>query len=217
MSLWQRFMKRSFDLLFSIAGLVLLGWLIVICWFLASIDTRKNGIFTQERIGQYGRPFKIMKIRTMRPKAGITTVVTRLDDPRITRLGAVFRRFKLDELPQLLNVLFGQMSIVGPRPDVASFADCLQGDDRKILSIRPGITGPATLTFRNEEALLSASDDPELFNKTVIFPEKIKLNRQYVEEYRFANDLLYIIATLFPGRFYWAAPPFGSKHGSKKD
>lgn len=213
MSLWQRFIKRSFDILFSISGLIFWGWLILVCWFMASVDTRKNGIFTQERIGKNGRPFKIMKIRTMRPQAGITTVVTRRNDPRITRLGSVFRRYKLDELPQLVNVLFGQMSFVGPRPDVASFADCLQGNDRKILWVRPGITGPATLTFRNEEELLSACDDPERFNKMVIYPEKIKLNRQYVENYCFTNDILYILATLVPGIFDWVAPPFDSKRG----
>ncbi len=113
----------------------------------------------------------------------------------------MLRRFKLDELPQLVNVLLGEMSFVGPRPDVASFADSLTGGDRKILDVRPGITGPATLAFRNEEELLSKSDDPELFNRKVIYPEKIRLNRQYVEEYSLVKDILYIIATLLPGVF----------------
>ena len=108
---------------------------------------------------------------------------------------------KLDELPQLVNVLLGQMSFVGPRPDVASFADSLTGGDKIILSVRPGITGPATLAFRNEEELLTKSDDPELFNRKVIYPEKIRLNRQYVEEYSFVKDVLYIVATLLPGVF----------------
>jgi len=213
MNLWQRFIKRGFDLFFSLTGLIVVGWLILICWLLASVDTRKNGIFTQERIGKNGRLFKIMKIRTMRPRPGITTVVTSRDDPRITMLGSMLRRFKLDELPQLVNVLLGEMSFVGPRPDVASFADSLTGDDRIILTVRPGITGPATLAFRNEEELLTQSDDPELFNRNVIYPEKIRLNRQYVEEYSLVKDVLYIIATLLPGVFDWVAPPFDSKHG----
>ena len=213
MSLWQRFIKRGFDLFFSLSGLIFLGWLILICWLLASIDTRKNGIFTQERVGKNGRLFRIMKIRTMRPREGITTVVTRRDDPRITQLGSVFRRFKLDELPQLINVLLGQMSFVGPRPDVASFADGLEGGDRIILSVRPGITGPATLAFRYEEELLTKSNEPELFNKNVIYPEKVRLNRQYVEEYSFAKDFLYIFATLLPGVFDWVVPPFEPKQG----
>jgi len=211
MSHWQGFIKRGFDLFFSLSGLILVGWLILICWLLASIDTRKNGIFAQERIGKNGCIFKIMKIRTMRPREGITTVVTRRDDPRITRLGSVLRRFKLDELPQLVNVLLGHMSFVGPRPDVASFADSLAGDDRIILSVRPGITGPATLAFRYEEELLAKSDDPELYNKKVIYPEKVRLNRQYVEEYSFAKDFLYIVATLLPGVFDWVVPPFDPK------
>ena len=113
----------------------------------------------------------------------------------------------------MINVLLGQMSFVGPRPDVASFADCLEGDDRKILSVRPGVTGPATLAFRYEEELLSASDDPELFNREVIYPEKIRLNRQYVEGYSFGKDFLYIMATLLPGVFDWVVPPFDSKQG----
>ncbi len=216
MSFWQRFIKRSFDVLFSIFGLLLLGWLIIICWLLASIDTRKNGIFTQGRIGKNGRPFNIMKIRTMRPRAGFTTVITSRDDPRITQLGSIFRRFKLDELPQFVNVLFGHMSFVGPRPDVARYADCLTGEDRKILSVRPGITGPATLAFRNEEEILSESDDPEQFNNLVIFPEKTKLNRQYVEHYSFAKDMLYIVATLLPGVFVRVVPPFDSRQFDSK-
>lgn len=119
-------------------------------------------------------------------------------DPRVTQIGAVMRKFKLDELPQLINVLTGQMSFVGPRPDVVGFADCLQGEDRIILSVRPGITGPATLIFRNEEVLLSDSDDPERFNREVLYPAKVKINRQYIKEYRFFKDVLYILATLIP-------------------
>ncbi len=128
---------------------------------------------------------------------GIDTSVTTGADPRITCSGRFFRRTKIDELPQLINVLKGEMSFVGPRPDVPGFADSLQGDDRLILSVRPGITGPATLHFRDEEVLLAQQSDPERFNREVIYPEKVRLNRQYVENYRFIDDLKFIWQTIF--------------------
>ena len=128
---------------------------------------------------------------------GIDTSVTTGADPRITCSGRFFRRTKIDELPQLINVLMGEMSFVGPRPDVPGFADSLQGDDRLILSVRPGITGPATLHFRDEEVLLAQQSDPERFNREVIYPEKVRLNRQYVENYRFIDDLKFIWQTIF--------------------
>jgi len=199
---WQEVVKRSIDITVSALGLVALSWLILLCWLIATIDTRRNGIFSQERIGRNGRPFRIFKIRSMRPIPGIDTVVTRRDDPRITRLGAWLRKWKLDELPQLINVLLGQMSLVGPRPDVKQYADLLQGADRIILSIRPGITGPATLAFRNEEELLVQAGDSERYNQEVIFPAKVKLNRRYIEHYSLNNDLLCLIATLVPNRTF---------------
>ena len=124
------------------------------------------------------------------------TTVTTDNDPRITPLGKLFRKTKIDELPQLLNVLVGDMSLVGPRPDVPGFADKLEGEDRIILSVRPGITGPATLKYRNEEEILAAQEDPERYNLEVIYPDKIKINREYVEHYSFAKDLRYILHTL---------------------
>ena len=199
MTLWQRSLKRSFDIFFALIGIILCGGIILLCWVLATIDTRQNGMFTQLRVGKNGRLFRIMKIRTMRPIEGITTVVTSRNDPRITWLGSWLRRLKLDELPQLFNVLLGHMSFVGPRPDVESFANLLLGEDRIILSIRPGITGPATLAFRDEETLLTKSEDPERYNREVIFPAKTKLNRRYIEEYQFQKDIYYILITLFPG------------------
>jgi lipopolysaccharide/colanic/teichoic acid biosynthesis glycosyltransferase len=198
MTAWQQFVKRSFDVIMAAFGLVVCGWLIIICWIIATIDTRQNGFFTQQRVGKNGQLFMIIKIRTMRPIEGVNAVFTMRNDPRITHIGKVLRRFKLDELPQLINVLFGQMSFVGPRPDVAGFADMLQGEDRIILSVRPGITGYATLAFRNEEELLALSDDPERYNSEVIFPTKVKMNRYYIENYSFHKDILYIIATVVP-------------------
>ena len=198
MSDGQRFTKRGFDLAFSLLGLLAVGWLILLCWIAATISTRMNGFFLQDRVGYKGRVFRIIKIRTMRPIAGMTTPVTTENDARITLLGAWMRRWKLDELPQLLNVLAGQMSFVGPRPDVAGFADRLTGTDRIVLSVRPGITGPATLVFRNEEELLARCSDPEEFNRRVIYPAKVKINRHYIENYSFRKELLFVAATLIP-------------------
>jgi len=141
---------------------------------------------------------KNANIRTLRDLEGLDTTVTAEDDPRITRVGHLLRRSKIDELPQLWNVLKGEMSFVGPRPDVPGFADLLSGDEEVILAVRPGITGPATLRFRDEERELVSQVDPERYNREVIFPEKIRLNREYVENYSFGKDLKYIFRTLFP-------------------
>lgn len=196
LSLVDRALKRSFDLLLSTSGLLLFGWLILLTYLVATIDTRQNGLFMQTRIGRYGKRFRVMKIRTMRNLAHIQTTVTTQNDPRITLIGHFLRRTKLDELPQLINVLVGQMSFVGPRPDVPGFADHLEGEDRIVLSVRPGITGPASLVYRNEEQLLAAQYDPELFNRTVLFPEKVRVNRDYVRNYRFSKDIEYIFRTV---------------------
>ena len=132
----------------------------------------------------------------MRASNDLRSTVTTRHDPRITRVGRILRSTKVDELPQLLNVLLGHMSIVGPRPDVPGFADRLSGDDRIVLSIRPGITGPATLEFRNEEELLSSQSDPERYNREVIWPKKVELNREYVANYSFWKDFGYIWRTI---------------------
>ncbi|TLD40550.1 MAG: putative CPS biosynthesis glycosyltransferase [Candidatus Jettenia ecosi] len=189
-------MKRSFDFAVSTIGLILTGWIIILAYTAASIDTRKSGFFTQTRIGKHGKPFTVIKIRTMRDIPSIDTTVTTTHDPRITPLGRFFRKAKIDELPQLMNVFLGHMSFVGPRPDVPGFADKLSGDDRIILSIRPGITGPATLKYKNEEEILARQAEPERYNREVIFPDKVRLNRGYVENYSFGKDLKYIFWTI---------------------
>jgi lipopolysaccharide/colanic/teichoic acid biosynthesis glycosyltransferase len=196
LSRFDRWLKRGFDLIFSAVGLVLTGWLIGLAYIAASIDTGKSGFFTQDRVGKGGRRFNVIKIRTMRDSEKIATNVTTAHDPRITRLGRFFRRTKIDELPQLINVFLGQMSFVGPRPDVPGYADQLAGEDRVILAVRPGITGPATLKFRNEEELLARQPDPEMYNREVIYPEKVRLNREYVENYSFVRDFHYIARTI---------------------
>ena len=169
----------------------------MLVWLAATLDTRKNGFFIQERVGRNGKFFSVIKIRTMKEVPGFKTDVTTRQDPRITPLGQILRRLKLDELPQLINVLLGHMSFVGPRPDVPGYADRLQGEDRIILSIRPGITGPATLHFRNEEDFLALQNDPVRYNREVIYPQKVKLNREYIENYCFYKDLRYIYRTIF--------------------
>ena len=196
LSATDRAIKRAFDVVASVVGLALVGWVIALAWVAAAIDTREPGFFRQVRVGRHGRPFRVFKIRTMRAVQGVTTTVTVADDPRVTRLGRLLRSAKIDELPQLINVLLGHMSLVGPRPDVPGFADRLQGEDRIILSVRPGITGPATLHFRDEERVLAAHADPERYNREVLFPAKVRLNAEYVRTYRFRSDLLYIWKTL---------------------
>lgn len=198
LSLWQRAFKRGFDVLLAMLLLVLAGWLIPFLWVLATIDTRANGLFLQERIGRGGRTFQLAKIRTMRVGAAADpkTTVTVRGDARVTRFGAVLRKFKLDEMPQLVNVLRGEMSFVGPRPDVPGFADHLESEDRIVLQVRPGITGPATVRFRAEEELLAGQADPERYNREVIWPEKVRINAEYVRKYRFSRDLEILFRTL---------------------
>jgi len=193
---FQAALKRGFDFLGAAFGLALTFWIILPAWVLASLDTRKNGFFTQERVGKDGRIFRVIKIRTMRDVPGVNSTVTTGSDQRITNLGRFWRKTKIDELPQLINVVKGEMSFVGPRPDVPGYADNLEGSDRLLLTVRPGITGPATLKYRNEEELLAAADDPEEYNREVIWPDKVRLNREYVENWSFWQDMRYILKTV---------------------
>jgi lipopolysaccharide/colanic/teichoic acid biosynthesis glycosyltransferase len=193
----QSTLKRAFDITGALVGLLSTWWIILIAWLVASIDTRQNGFFVQQRVGKYGRLFKVIKIRTMRKLADVETTVTTSDDPRITKSGRFFRKYKIDELPQLINVLWGDMSFVGPRPDMPGFADMLEGDDLMILSIRPGITGPATIKYREEESMLAKSDDPEKFNREVIWPDKVRINLAYIRNWSLTKDIHYIIQTVF--------------------
>lgn len=193
----QRVAKRLFDVVVGSVGLLLTGWIIVIAYVLATVDTKRNGFFVQDRIGRNGNRFRLIKIRTMREVPGVRTTITAAQDPRITAIGRFLRKTKIDELPQLINVVMGRMSFVGPRPDVPGYADRLKGDDRIVLSVRPGITGPATLKFRNEEELLAQQSDPEQYNRHVLYPEKTRINRDYVENYSFWRDVRYLFDTVF--------------------
>lgn len=198
MTLFQRFCKRKFDIFFSLLGLILFSPLIAAGYVIAVLSTQKSGFFKQRRVGMKGKLFDVVKLRTMKDVAGIDTTATTRTDPRITKGGAFLRRFKLDELPQLWNVLTGDMSFVGPRPDVPGFADKLTGKDRIILSVRPGITGPATLKYKDEEEILAKQKNPDRYNREVIWPEKVTINREYIENYSFFKDIYYIFKTIMP-------------------
>ena len=192
----QLIVKRTFDIFFSTLGLIVFIIPLTFAFICASLDTGMNGFYKQERIGRYGKKFNIFKIRTMKNIKGVETTITTLNDERITKLGRVFRKFKIDELPQLINVLIGSMSFVGPRPDVEGYADRLLGDDRLILTVRPGITGPASIKYKNEEKLLSNSDDIEIFNQK-IFNDKVMINKKYIKEWTLVKDIKYIIISIF--------------------
>nr|WP_315212119.1 sugar transferase [uncultured Flavobacterium sp.] len=178
--------KRIFDLLFSMAGLLLISWLLLFFWIMGTIDTQSNGLFIQERIGQQGRIFKIFKLKTMHPKT-----------KHISSIGRFFRKSKIDELPQLWNILIGDMSFVGPRPDVAGYYDALEGENRKILELKPGLTSMASIKYANEEALLAAQENPLNYNDTLIFPDKVRMNLEYYYHHTLVGDIKIILKTIF--------------------
>jgi lipopolysaccharide/colanic/teichoic acid biosynthesis glycosyltransferase len=181
--------KRIFDVVFAIIGLCLLGWLILLLFILITILTGQNGIFVQERIGQYGKIFSIYKFRTVQwNRNGVAT---------ISDFGHFLRKSKIDEWPQLFNVLFNDMSFVGPRPDVAGYYDLLEGDYRKLLVLKPGITGPASLVYRHEEKLLSLQENPLKYNDEVIFPDKLRINLDYYAHHSIWGDVKILFYTLF--------------------
>ena len=192
----DRLQKRLFDIVLSLVGICLTWWLMLLAWMVASFETKNNGLFMQERIGKEGKPFLVFKIKTMKSVEGVDTTVTTSADSRITKSGVFFRKTKIDELPQFFNVLFGSMSFVGPRPDVPGFADKLEGDDRVILNLRPGITGPASLKYKNEEELLAQQKDPERYNRDVIWSDKVQINKVYIKEWSLKKDIMYIIKTV---------------------
>lgn len=192
----DKFQKRAFDIVLSVIGICLTWWIMVLAWIIASIETKRNGLFLQERIGKKGKPFLILKIRTMRPIQGVESTVTTSTDQRITKSGAFFRKTKIDELPQLFNVLLGKMSFVGARPDIPGFADKLQGDDRVILELAPGITGPSSLKYKDEEILLAKQKDPESYNREVIWPDKVAINKIYLQNWSLKQDIEYILKTI---------------------
>ena len=163
------------------------------------IKVSSNGpvFFLQERVGRRKKIFKIIKFRTMYVDAKSRSTISVKNDCRVTKLGAFLRKYKLDELPELINVLIGEMSIVGPRPDVVGYADQLVGDSSNILELRPGITGPASLKYSNEEGILSDKYDPKTYNDKVIYPDKVRINLDYYYNNNIWIDIKIIFATLF--------------------
>ncbi|CAA6825305.1 MAG: Bacterial sugar transferase [uncultured Sulfurovum sp.] len=196
MNLWERFLKRAFDIIFALVGIFLTWWIILMAMFIASIETKSLGLFMQKRVGKEAKLFFVFKIKTMKALRGIDTTITTANDMRITKSGKFFRDTKIDELPQLFNVLFGTMSFVGPRPDVEGYADALQGEDRIMLTIPPGITGPASLKYKNEEQILSKVSNPKEYNDTVIWADKVAINKAYIRNWSFKKDIEYIIKTV---------------------
>jgi len=194
MSKKDRIIKRVFDFTLALFGLLVTWPIILIAWAIASIETKSNGFFLQKRVGQNGKLFTIIKIKTMKDMPGGT--VTTVLDKRITKSGRFFRKYKIDELPQLINILKGDMSFVGPRPDVPGYADKLRGEDRIILSVKPGITGPATLKYKNEEEILAKVKNPVKYNDEVIWPDKVNINKEYVKNWSLKKDIKYILKTL---------------------
>ena len=181
--------KKIFDFFFSIFFLIIFSWLLIICVVLSSLDTNSFGIFTQKRIGRFGKPFIIYKIKTVHD----TT-------KKISAFGKFLRKTKLDELPQLYNILKGEMSFVGPRPDIAGYYDKLEGEDRKVLELKPGLTSAASIKYRNEERMLLQKENPLEYNDTVIFPDKVKINRDYQRKQSLWVDLKIMVAT-FTGKY----------------
>lgn len=197
MSKIDALLKRMFDILFSLIGLTVFLPIIFLTWALATIETGTNGFFIQKRIGRSGNIIKICKIKTMFPGDDKRSSIASNNIESITWSGKFFRKYKLDELPQLFNVLVGDMSVVGPRPDVPGYADRLDGGDRVILLLRPGITGPASIKYKDEEAILAAVDDPLSYNDKVIWPDKVRINKEYFENYSLLLDVEYILKTIF--------------------
>ena len=205
-------LKWLFDRFVALIGLIFLSPVLLVVAVLVAVKTPGGPvIFSQKRVGKDGKLFTIRKFRPMAANHGGSSVSV-AGESRITTLGAKLRHYKLDELPELWNVLKGDMSFVGPRPDVPGYADQLKGEDREVLKLRPGITGPATLKYRDEEDLLArvvkegidGYTDPVKYNDEVIFPDKVRLNRFYLNHYSFWSDIKMLFATVLGRRIDYA-------------
>lgn len=197
--------KIIFDKLFSFLGLICLSPGMLAVAILIRIKMPGGPvIFKQKRVGQYGKLFTVYKFRSMMVAGEGTTSIASKEENRITPLGKKLRRYKLDELPELWNVLKGDMSFVGPRPDVPGYADKLKGKDRDILKLKPGITGPASLKYRQEEDLLNSVENPQEYNDKIIYPDKVRLNLYYLEHYSFFKDIEMIVCTVLGKKMRYA-------------
>ena len=190
----MKVLKVIFDYILAIILLLLLFIPMAFIWIIITLETKQNGLFIQKRIGKNGRPFNIYKFRTL--KGTYTNSVTTEKTHKLTKSGKFLIKTKLDETPQLFNILNGTMSFVGPRPDVAGYADELKGDDRIILIVKPGITGPAQLAYKNENEILNKVENPLKYNDEVLWPDKVKINKEYVLNWSFTKDLEYLLKTV---------------------
>ena len=200
-------LKWIFDRLVSLIGLVCLSWLYLIVAILIKMKMPGGPVFfVQKRVGRCGKLVKVHKFRSMtvQKKNEAFTGIAAIETNRITPLGAKLRRYKIDELPELWDVFIGNMSFVGPRPDIPGYADQLKGDDLEVLRLRPVITGPASMKYRNEEEILASVDDPRKYNDEVIYPDKVRLNRYYLHNYSFVKDIQMIICTVLGKRMKYA-------------
>ena len=191
-------MKRLFDLFASGCGLIVFSPLFLVVSILIKIDSRGPVFYRQVRVGFHNRDFRIFKFRTMRvgiDKGSLVTIGGR--DPRVTRVGYYLRKFKVDELPQLINVFIGDMSLVGPRPEVRHYVDYWTPEQLHVLDVRPGITDPASIKFRNENELMEKAENPEEYYINVIMQEKIRLYLEYVANHSFWRDLGIIFKTFW--------------------
>ncbi len=191
-------MLRIFDFIFSFFGLVVLFPVFILLAIWIKFDSNGPIFYSQSRVGFKGKEFRLFKFRSMRPdsdKLGLLTVGGR--DPRVTNSGYFIRKFKLDELPQLLNVLVGQMSFVGPRPEVKKYVDLYTQEQLKVLNVRPGITDEASIAYKNENELLSKSSNPELTYIVEIMPAKLELNKAFINSPTIVNYFRIIFKTIF--------------------
>jgi len=190
--------KRTFDVVFSLLGLIILLPFFIIISILIKMDSKGPIVFIQSRVGKNNHDFNIYKFRTMiKPPSKNALLTLGNKDPRISKFGSILRTYKIDELPQLINVLKGDMSFVGPRPELRYFVNFYSEEDLKVLQVRPGLTGLASLKFRNEAELLKATDHPEDYYINTIIPEKLKLNKAYIEKRNVFIDLKLICFTIF--------------------
>lgn len=190
-------MIRFFDLIFSIMGLVILSPLFIVLYLLIRIESKGGGFYSQERIGKNGKPFKLYKFRSMRigsDKKGLITIGEK--DNRITKTGFILRKYKLDELPQLWNVFIGDMSLVGPRPEVKKYTDLYTEEQKQVLQVRPGITDWASIKYVDENKILGEAKDPDEAYVNLIMPNKIKLNMVYIQ-HQTLGEYFKIIFTTF--------------------
>ena len=217
-SLINMFLKRITDLITAMVGMIILSPVYGLLALMIKIRMPGPIFFRQQRVGKNAKHFRMVKFRTMTVSHGGNTISVK-GESRITPLGAFLRKYKLDELPELWNILKGDMSLVGPRPDVPGYADQVKGEDCLLLSVKPGLTGPASLLFSNEEELLADQQDPVRFNNEILWPEKVRINNNYIKDWSFWLDIKIIFFTLLNKKLTenWAQSSLLSQKNNSKN